>query len=116
MKAVRLTQPGLPLELQDLPEPPLADDEILVRVKAAGICHTDVHYRAGKSKVDPLPLTLGHEVAGVIEKLGTNVKQFQAGDRVCLHYMVTCGICPWCTNGNEQFCEKGAMLGKARDG
>src|SRR3954465_8751916 len=103
MKAVRLTQPGLPLQLQDLPEPPLADDEILVRVKAAGICHTVVHYRAAKSKVDPLPLTLGHEVAGVIEKLGTNVKQFQAGDRVCLHYMVTCGMCPRATKATGAF-------------
>ncbi len=96
--------------------PTPGDDDVLVRVKAAGICHTDVHYRAGKSKVDPLPLTLGHEVAGVIEAVGANVNRFQPGDRVCLHYMATCGHCPWCNKANEQFCESGAMLGKARDG
>jgi propanol-preferring alcohol dehydrogenase len=116
MKAVRLVQPGSPLELQNVPVPAPGDSDVLVRVKAAGICHTDVHYRAGKSKVEPLPLTLGHEVSGVIEALGDNVKQFNVGDRVCLHYMATCGHCVWCNKANEQFCETGAMLGKARDG
>src|SRR5205823_9428314 len=79
-------------------------------------CHSDAHYRAGISHFDSLPLTLGHEVAGVVEAIGANVKQLRIGGRVCLHYMVTCGRCGWCTNGNEQFCETGAMIGKSRDG
>ena len=116
MKAVRLVAPGQPLELQEVPTPTLQDEDVLVRVKAAGICHSDVHYRAGKSKVDPLPLTLGHEVAGVIEAVGGNVTRFNPGDRVCVHYMSTCGHCAWCNKANEQFCETGAMIGKARDG
>lgn len=89
---------------------------MLVRVKAAGICHSDVHYRAGISRADFLPLTLGHEVAGVIEATGRNIKQLLVGDRVCLHYMATCGSCVWCAKDNEQFCETGAMIGKSRDG
>ena len=116
MKAVRLVAPGQRLELQEVPMPTPGDDDVVVRVEAAGICHTDVHYRAGKSKVEPLPLTLGHEVAGVIDAVGANVPRFQSGDRVCLHYMATCGHCTWCNKANEQFCESGAMLGKGRDG
>jgi 2-desacetyl-2-hydroxyethyl bacteriochlorophyllide A dehydrogenase len=116
MKAVRLVQTGRPLELHNVPLPDMGDDDVLVRVKAAGICHSDAHYRAGISRVDFLPLTLGHEVAGVVEATGRNVKQLRAGDRVCLHYMVTCGVCDWCAKRNEQFCETGAMIGKSRDG
>lgn len=96
--------------------PQVGSRDVLVRVKAAGICHSDAHYRAGRSLVRPLPLTLGHEVAGVVEKVGTEVSQFQPGDRVCLHYLATCGVCAHCQRGNEQFCRFGAMMGKFRDG
>ncbi len=116
MKAVRLVTPGHALELRDIPVPQIDADDLLVRVKASGICHSDAHYRAGKSRVEPLPLTLGHEVAGVVEKCGPSVKNFRAGDRVCIHYMATCGHCDYCERGNEQFCTTGKMIGKMRDG
>jgi 2-desacetyl-2-hydroxyethyl bacteriochlorophyllide A dehydrogenase len=116
MKAVRLVQPGRPLELQQVPVPVPGPRDVLVRVRAAGICHSDAHYRAGRSLVQPLPLTLGHEVAGVVESTGAEVSQFKPGDRVCLHYLATCGECPHCQRGNEQFCISGAMMGKLRDG
>lgn len=116
MKAVRLVAPGSPLELQDVPVPDPGAQDVLVRVKAAGICHSDAHYRAGKSRVHPLPLTLGHEVAGVVEAVGRDVKQFKPGDRVCIHYLATCGTCAWCAQDNEQFCASGQMIGKYRDG
>ncbi len=116
MKAVRLIQPKRPLELHEVPVPSPGEGEILVRVKAAGICHSDAHYRAGKSPVHPLPLTLGHEVAGVVGETGAGVKGFRSGDRVCLHYLATCGACEWCAKANEQFCPSGAMMGKHRDG
>jgi propanol-preferring alcohol dehydrogenase len=90
--------------------------DVLVRVKAAGICHSDAHYRAGKSLVRPLPLTLGHEVAGVVENTGSEVAHLKAGDRVCLHYLASCGECAYCQRGTEQFCTSGAMIGKFRDG
>lgn len=116
MKAVRLPAPGHDLELQELPVPEPGPMDVLVRVKAAGICHSDAHYRAGKSRVQPLPLTLGHEVAGVVVKIGGEVSGIKPGDRVCLHYLVTCGVCERCRRGEEQFCVAGAMIGKHRDG
>jgi len=116
MKAIRLVKPGHPLEAQDIPVPPVGPKDVLVRIKAAGICHSDVHYRAGVSPVHPLPLTLGHEIAGVVERVGPEVTNLSAGDRVCLHYMVTCGDCLYCRQGSEQFCPSGQMLGKNRDG
>jgi propanol-preferring alcohol dehydrogenase len=116
MKALRLTKAGFPLELQEIKMPHVGSRDVLLKVKAAGICHSDAHYRAGRSLVRPLPLTLGHEVAGVVEKAGSEVSQFQVGDRVCLHYLATCGICHHCQRGNEQFCVSGEMMGKFRDG
>ncbi len=116
MKAIRLVEPGRRLELHKVPMPAVGARDVLVRVKAAGICHSDAHYRAGRSLVRPLPLTLGHEVAGVVEKAGAEVAQFKAGDRVCLHYLASCGECDYCQRGNEQFCVSGAMMGKYRDG
>jgi 2-desacetyl-2-hydroxyethyl bacteriochlorophyllide A dehydrogenase len=116
MKAVRLVQPGQPLEMQEIPIPEIGAADVLVQVKAAGICHSDAHYRAGKSRVNPLPLTLGHEVAGIVERVGAGVHRLKAGDRVCVHYLATCGDCEYCNEGSEQFCTTGQMIGKYRDG
>jgi propanol-preferring alcohol dehydrogenase len=116
MKAVRLVTVGRPLQDQEVPLPILGERDLLVRIRAAGICHSDVHYRAGKSPVSPLPLTLGHEVAGVIEAVGPSVSRFRPGDRVCLHYLVTCGTCLRCSAGQEQWCVAGRMLGHHTDG
>lgn len=116
MRAVRLVEPGRPLELQEIDVPHVGAMDVLVRVRAAGICHSDAHYRAGRSAVKPLPMTLGHEVAGVVERVGEGVTTVKVGDRVCLHYMVTCGHCAYCNRGQEQFCTSGAMIGKYRDG
>jgi len=116
MKALRLLQPGRPLGLRQVPLPTLGPADALIRVKAAGICHSDAHYRAGRSPAFPLPLTLGHEVAGIVEGTGGQVTDFRPGDRVCLHYLVTCGRCSFCLGGKEQFCASGAMVGKHRDG
>lgn len=116
MKAVRLVEVGQPLEMEGIPVPPVGPRDVLVRVKAAGICHSDVHYRAGTSPVRDVPVTPGHEVAGVIEEVGADVTSVSPGDRVCLHYLVTCGHCRYCDMGREQFCVAGAMIGKHRDG
>ena len=116
MKAVRLVHIGRPLEAQEIPVPPIGGGEILVRVRAAGICHSDAHYRAGTSPVRTPPVTPGHEVAGVVERVGPEVTTVKPGDRVALHYLVTCGACRYCAAGHEQFCPTGAMIGKHRDG
>lgn len=116
MKALRLTESGSPLEEVDIEIPPVGARDVLIRVKAAGICHSDAHYRAGVSPVAPLPLTLGHEVAGVVEKTGADVQSFTGGQRVCVHYLVTCGQCTFCQRGTEQFCPTAQMIGKHRAG
>lgn len=116
MKAVQLIQPGQPLEMREVPVPEPAPMEVLVRVMAAGVCHSDVHYRAGKSSAGPLPLTLGHEVAGVVVQVGSEVGRLRSGDRVCVHYLATCGDCGYRNEGSEQFCTSGEMIGKHRSG
>jgi propanol-preferring alcohol dehydrogenase len=116
MRAVQLTEIGKPLIGADVPIPEIGPSDVLIRVAAAGICHSDAHYRAGTSKIDHLPLTLGHEIAGCVEKVGNHVANVSAGDRVCVHYLVHCGTCQFCMRGSEQFCRSGQMIGKDRDG
>jgi D-arabinose 1-dehydrogenase-like Zn-dependent alcohol dehydrogenase len=116
MRAVQLTQIGKALTGVDVPIPEIGPADVLIRVAAAGICHSDVHYRAGISKIDSLPVTLGHEIAGRVEKVGAQVGNLAAGGRVCVHYLVTCGRCDFCKLGKEQFCRQAQMIGKHRDG
>lgn len=116
MKAIRFIGVKQPLEMQEIPIPEIGERDILVKVKAAGICHSDAHYRAGISPVRPVPLTLGHEVAGIVEKVGAQVTSTKVGDRVALHYNISCGDCYHCSTGNDQFCEKVLMLGHYTNG
>jgi len=116
MRAVRLVEVGKPLEEADVPIPEIGTSDVLIRVVAVGICHSDAHYRAGISKIDHLPLTLGHEVAGYVEQVGRDVTNVLPQDRVCVHYLVHCGTCEFCVRGLEQFCRSGQMIGKHRDG
>jgi propanol-preferring alcohol dehydrogenase len=116
MDAIRMVEPGKPLELQRIPIPSVGDGDVLVRVRAAGICHSDAHYRAGRSSMGSMPITLGHEVAGEVEWVGTNVTTVKAGDRVCLHYNISCGHCDYCETGKEQFCSTVKMIGHHMDG
>lgn len=116
MRALRLERVDAPIVGVELPEPVPGPGEVLVRVHAAGICHSDAHYRAGRSASLRAPVTLGHEVAGEIAAVGDGVSTHVVGDRVCLHYLVTCGRCEHCAAGREQFCPTGQMIGHHRDG
>jgi propanol-preferring alcohol dehydrogenase len=116
MKAVQMTGVRRPLEARDCAAREPDAGEVRVHVRAAGICHSDAHYRAGLSPVGPLPLTLGHEIAGVVERVGAGVRDVREGDRVCLHYLLTCGACARCRSGRESFCAEAAMLGHHLDG
>ena len=116
MRAVRLLEIGRPLVDAEIPVPEIEPGEVLIRVAAAGICHSDEHYRAGISKIDNLPVTLGHEVAGTVEKVGADVSNVARGDRVCVHYLVHCGQCEYCRHGLDQFCVSVQMIGKHRNG
>lgn len=93
----------------------------MVRVEAAGICRSDVHYRSGSPKAPPLPRVLGHEIAGVVTSIheagaDDDGARVAVGDRVGVHYQLSCGVCDWCARGGEQFCRTGAMIGNHRDG
>jgi 2-desacetyl-2-hydroxyethyl bacteriochlorophyllide A dehydrogenase len=116
MRAVRMVEAGKPLELQEIPIPNIGEKDILVRVRAAGICHSDAHYRAGRSSMGIMPITLGHEVAGIVEKVGLQVSNVKVGEHVCLHYNISCGECEYCKAGNDQFCASVQMLGHHVDG
>jgi 2-desacetyl-2-hydroxyethyl bacteriochlorophyllide A dehydrogenase len=115
MQAIRLVDSGQPLQFTELPDPAPGKGEVVVDVHRAGICHTDAHYRAGTGKVN-LPITLGHEVAGVVSAVGEGVTDVRQGQRVALHYLFSCGTCERCQKYGEQFCPEGGMLGKERDG
>jgi len=116
MKSIRMIEAGKPLELQEVPIPNIGEKDILVRVRAAGICHSDAHYRAGRSAMGMMPITLGHEVAGIVERVGSQVTNVKVNERVCLHYNISCGDCYYCSTGNEQFCDTVKMIGHHVDG
>ncbi|MCU1524776.1 MAG: Zn-dependent alcohol dehydrogenase [Microbacteriaceae bacterium] len=109
MKAAVLRQPGLPLRIEDvlLDEP--SEGEIVVRIEAAGVCHTDYHYMTGQMTC-PLPVVLGHEGAGIVEQLGPRAGSTVAvGDRVALLWRPRCGECDACVSGNPVMCRLGRI-------
>ncbi len=116
MRAIQLTAPESPLAAADVARAAPADGEVVIRVAAAGICRSDVHYRAGEPQAGPLPLTLGHEIAGVVDEAGPGADPALVGIPVAVHYQLSCGECRYCALGSEQFCRAGAMLGKDRHG
>jgi len=94
-----------------------AAGEILVRVAACGVCHTDLHYiDHGTPTFKTPPLVLGHEVSGTVEQLGPGATGVKVGDRVLLAAVVTCGRCEACRTGRENICEQSVMLGNNVDG
>jgi D-arabinose 1-dehydrogenase-like Zn-dependent alcohol dehydrogenase len=115
MHAVRLARTPGNLADETLADPHPAAQEVVIDIRAAGICHSDGHYRAGRGSV-ALPLTLGHEIAGVVIEKGSGVADLAIGDRVAVHYLLSCGACDACRTYGEQFCASGAMIGKDRDG
>ncbi len=110
MKALVYTAPYT-LEYTDWPEPQIGDDDILVRVKACGICGSDVAGHTGKTGRRLPPLIMGHEAAGVVERTGKRVKGFAPGDRICFDSTVYCNQCPACKKGMYNRCVKRQVLG-----
>ena len=86
--------------------------EMLVRIKAAGLCHSDLSVING-DRPRPMPMVIGHEAAGIVEKLGEGVEQFAAGDHVVLVFMPSCGGCLPCATGRPALCEPGAKANGA---
>jgi 6-hydroxycyclohex-1-ene-1-carbonyl-CoA dehydrogenase len=119
MRAALFLGPERPLEIRDVPDPVAGPGEALVRVAACGVCHTELHYLDhGVPTGKPPPLVLGHEASGTVAALGpgTDGSGFEAGDRVLVPAVVTCGRCRRCRTGRENICERMQMFGNHRDG
>jgi propanol-preferring alcohol dehydrogenase len=93
------------MQLEEVPDPSPGPGEVLVRVTAAGICHTDLHFGSGLLDLGVVPITLGHEVVGRIERTGAGVPAERAGERVVVYYYAGCGACERCLAGDENLCE-----------
>lgn len=106
------------LRVTDIEKPSPQKGEVLINVKACGICGTDVHIFNGDGGCFPTPpgTVLGHEFAGVIEAVGEGVTEFSAGDRVCVDPNELCGECYWCKNGIGHFCESMRGIGTGVNG
>ena len=117
MKAAVFKGPGRPLVVEDRPLPRPGLGEVLVKVAACGVCHTDLHYldHGVKTFREP-PLVLGHEPSGTVDLCGPGASLFQKGDRVLLPAVVTCGRCRACRLGRENICEGMRMFGNHLDG
>ena len=105
MRAIRYHGPLKPLRLEDVPVPEPRAGEVLVRVLAAGLCHTDLHFTSGLLDLGVAPLTLGHEIVGRIERAGPGVPPERIGERVVVYYYEGCGKCLRCLAGEENLCE-----------
>jgi 2-desacetyl-2-hydroxyethyl bacteriochlorophyllide A dehydrogenase len=116
MRAVVVTRYGGSLQVMDRPIPPPAAGEVLVKMKASGLCSTDLHLLSGRQPLGELPRILGHELAGDVAALGVGVAQWRVGDRVTAALDVTCGHCRHCLKGNTQRCQAKQRIGFERDG
>lgn len=116
MRAVVVRQYGGALEMMERPVPSPGSGEVLIRVRASGLCSTDLHLLSGRQPLGELPRILGHELAGVVVVLGHGVAGWQAGDRVTAAIDVTCGRCRHCRTGETQRCTAMQRIGFERDG
>jgi D-arabinose 1-dehydrogenase-like Zn-dependent alcohol dehydrogenase len=106
MKAALFYAPHEPLKVEDVPTPSPKEGEVLVKVAACGLCHTDLHYiDHGVPTFKEPPLILGHEVSGTVASLGAGVTRFKEGDHVLLPAVYGCGECAMCRTGRENICD-----------
>ncbi|MGW0045264.1 NAD(P)-dependent alcohol dehydrogenase [Rhodococcus sp. NPDC003348] len=103
MRALQLTDPGV-VEIREVPVPEIGPSDLLIRVGAAGICHSDLHLLHFPVKMREEPLTLGHEIAGTIEAVGSEVDGRHTGERGIVYLCWSCGVCRECVSGNENVC------------
>lgn len=117
MQAMVFNQAGTPLELSECPKPEPASNEVLLKVLACGVCRTDLHIVDGELTSPELPLIPGHQIVGVIEKMGKDVTRFKIGERVGVSWLgQTCDTCAYCTSGHENLCEDAVFTGYTRPG
>ena len=110
MKQAVMTSPGT-IELREVPAPEPGPGQVLLRIKRIGVCGSDIHVYHGKHALTPYPVVQGHEVSGVVEKLGSGVKGFKLGDPVTFQPQVTCGACYPCRHGAYHICDNLKVMG-----
>ena len=128
MKAAQIVAPKEPLQLKDLEIPTPKESEVVVKVKAVGVCHSDLHlweggYDAGSGSFMKatdrgvkFPVTPGHEVVGTVTQTGSSVKDIKIGDEVLVYPWIGCGVCPACKVENENLCDAPRSLGVFQNG
>ena len=114
MQAMMLTEYKR-LELTDVPQPTVGEKDLLVRIRACGICGSDIHGFDGSSGRRIPPIIMGHEAAGIVEQIGSATTQFSVGDRVTFDSMISCGNCSFCRAGKINLCDSRRILGVSCD-
>ena len=117
MESMLLEEPGHALRHARLPQPKGGRGELVLQVRACGICRTDLHVARGELANPKLPLVLGHEIVGTVVAAGSGVEGFSEGDRVGVPWLGwTCGSCGYCLSGGENLCDRARFTGYHRDG
>ena len=127
MKAARITSPHQPLEIMEIETPKPKDVEVVVKVKAVGVCHSDLHlWEGGYDTGDgfmkvtdrgvKFPVTPGHEIVGTVTEIGSAVQGISVGDNVLVYPWIGCGICSACRIGNDNICDTPRSLGVFQNG
>lgn len=117
MLAMILDRPGEPLQLRQTRLPDFGPNQALIRVRACGVCRTDLHVVDGDLRQPKLPLIPGHEVVGIVERLGADVRGLELGQRVGVPWLGwTCGECTYCRRGQENLCDRARFTGYTLDG
>ncbi|HTY70653.1 MAG TPA: zinc-dependent alcohol dehydrogenase family protein [Alphaproteobacteria bacterium] len=117
MRAMVLDAPGRPLSLRELDRPHPAAGQILIQVRACGVCRTDLHVVDGELTQPKLPIVPGHEIVGTVVETGSAATPFRPGDRVGVPWLGwTCGTCTFCRKGAENLCERARFTGYQIDG
>ncbi|MBZ0187649.1 MAG: zinc-binding dehydrogenase [Candidatus Obscuribacterales bacterium] len=112
MKAAVLVKAGEKLQVKEMPDPKAGPQEVVIKVAACGVCHTDLHYiEYGVPTFKEPPVILGHETSGTVYELGEEVDDLEVGARVLLPAVVTCGKCRLCRIGKENICQNMVMFG-----
>lgn len=117
MRAMLLDAPGNALRLGELPVPDPGPLQLLIRIRACGVCRTDLHVMDGELTEAKLPLVLGHEIVGLVEAMGAQVQGYAIGQRVGVPWLGhTCGSCRYCLSGRENLCDSARFTGYQMDG
>jgi len=117
MRAMILEAQGKPLRAAELPIPKPNSQQVLIRVRACGVCRTDLHIVDGELTQPKLPLVLGHQIVGTVAAVGEQVQQFQVGNRVGVPWLGhTCNCCRYCLSGRENLCDYAQFTGYQIDG